>query len=432
MSRAGPRPTFPYPMVETVLDNGLAVVVVPLDTPGLVAHYVAVRAGSRNEVEPGLSGFAHFFEHMMFRGTPRFTPERYNDVLKRYGADGNAFTTDDWTCYHLTAAASALPTIMDLESDRFMNLAYGVEAFQKEAGAVLGEYNKNYSIPFNALFEKLQDTAYTTHTYKHTTMGFLKDIEAMPGQYDYSLLFFKRWYRPDNAALVVAGDVVPERVFELARRYYGPWTRGVAPLTTPSEPEQNAERVVHMPWAAPTLPLLVTAFHAPAFDAESRDVRALDALAQACFAPTSPLYKDLVLDKQWVDWMSAGAEDHRDPTLFMVLARVKEERHVASVRQAIERTLAEASTSPVTEERLAAVRSRLRYGFLSGLLTPDHVAATLCQYLQLTGDTGSIDRSFATLDAVGPGDIRSVAERIFRPANRTVVTLAYDASKATP
>jgi zinc protease len=432
MPPAGPRATFPYPIVETVLDNGLKVVAVPLDSPGLVAHYVAVRAGSRNEVEPGLSGFAHFFEHMMFRGTPRFTPERYNDVLKRFGADGNAFTTDDWTCYHVTAAANALPTIMDLESDRFMNLAYGVEAFQKEAGAVLGEYNKNYSIPFNALFEKLQDTAYTKHTYKHTTMGFLADIEAMPRQYDYSLLFFKRWYRPDNAALVVAGDIVPERVFELARRYYGPWTPGAASLVTPPEPEQTDERVVHMPWAAPTLPLLVMAFHAPAFDAESVGVRALDVLSQAYFAPTSPLYKDLVLDTQWVDWLSAGVEDHRDPTLFMVLARVKEERHVPDVRTAIERTLAEAGASTVPDERLAAVRSRIRYGFLSGLLTPDHVAATVCHFLQLTGETASIDRSFATLDLVGPDDVRTAASRVFRPANRTVVTLAHDGSKATP
>ena len=190
---------FPYPWAETVLPNGLLVVAIPLDTPGLAGHYVAVRTGSRNETEPGRSGFAHFFEHMMFRGTPRYPPERYNDVLKRLGADGNAFTTDDWTCYHVVAASSALDVVMDLESDRFMNLEYGVEAFQKEAAAVLGEYNKNASIPFNALFEKLHDTAYTTHTYKHTTMGFLKDIEDMPNQFEHSLSFFERWYRADNA-----------------------------------------------------------------------------------------------------------------------------------------------------------------------------------------------------------------------------------------
>src|SRR5882672_402040 len=286
MPGAGTRPTFPYSVVETVLDNGLLVVAVPLDTPGLAAHYIAVRTGSRNETEAGRTGFAHFFEHMMFRGTERTTPERYNELLKRLGADGNAFTTDDWTCYHVVAASSGLATVMDLEADRFMNLRYGLEAFQKEAAAVLGEYNKNASIPFNALFEKLHDTAYTTHTYKHTTMGFLKDIEVMPLQYDHSLAFFERWYRSDNAALVVAGDIVADDVFALARRYYGAWRPGGAALTTPVEPAQLQERSAHITWAAPTLPLLAMAFHAPAFEPASVDGRALDVIAQAYFAPT--------------------------------------------------------------------------------------------------------------------------------------------------
>ena len=424
MPGASSRATFPYPVVETVLDNGLAVVAVPLDTPGLAAHYVAVRAGSRNEIEPGRSGFAHFFEHMMFRGTPRFSPERYNDVLKRLGADGNAFTTDDWTCYHVVAASSALSTIMDLEADRFMNLSYGVEAFQKEAAAVLGEYNKNASIPFNALFEKLHDTAYTAHTYKHTTMGFLKDIEDMPNQYGYSLEFFERWYRADNAVLVVAGDVEPEGVFELARRHYGAWRPGVAPLSTPVEPRQTDERAAQIAWPAPTLPLIAMAFHAPAFDAEGVEGRALDVLAQAYFAPTSPLHKELVLDRQWVEWLTAGAEDHRDPGYFLVLARVKDAERVGDVRAAIERTLSQAAVSPLPGERLAQVTSRLRYGFLSGLLAPDQVAATVCHYAQLTGGTSAIDVSFATLDRISGSDVAAAAERVFRPSNRTVVTLA--------
>ena len=431
MSSAGYRPTFPYPRVVAKLENGLDVVVVPMDAPGLVAHYVVVRTGSRNETEPGRSGFAHFFEHMMFRGTPRFPPEKYNDVLKGLGADGNAFTTDDWTCYHVTSAASALETVMDLESDRFMHLEYGVEAFQKEAGAVLGEYNKNYSIPLNALLEKLQDTAYTTHTYKHTTMGFLADIERMPQLYDHSRDFFRRWYRADNAALVVAGDVVPERVIELARRYYGPWKPGAASLVTPVEPPQGGERTAHLPWSAPTLPLLTMAYHAPAFDAASVRLRALDAFAQAEFAPTSPLYKELVLERQWVDALVAMAEDHRDPTLFFVLARVKDKALIPEVRSAIERTLENAATKAPTDERLAAVRSRLRYGFLSGLLTPDQAALTVGHYVQLAGDCGAVDRSFETLEAVSPEDVRRAAAETFAPSNRTVVTLVHDEATAS-
>ena len=345
-------------------------------------------------------------------------------MLKRLGADGNAFTTDDWTCYHVVAASSGLATVMDLEADRFMNLKYGLEAFQKEAAAVLGEYNKNASIPFNALFEKLHDTAYTTHTYKHTTMGFLKDIEDMPHQYDHSLAFFERWYRADNAVLVVAGDIVPEDVFDLARRYYGAWRPGVLPLTTPAEPEQVEERAAHIAWAAPTLPLLAMAFHAPAFDPDDIEGRALDVLAQAYFAPTSPLHKELVLDRQWVDFLTAGAEDRRDPGFFYVLARVKDAARVGDVRRAIELTLARSGVTTLAAARLAEVKSRVRYGFLSGLLAPDQVAATICQYVQLTGATSTIDRSFATFQAVTADDVTRAAARVFRPANRTVVTLA--------
>ena len=415
-------PTFPYPLAETVLDNGLRVVAVPMEAPGLAAHYVVVRTGSRNEVEHGLTGFAHFFEHMMFRGTPRYSPEAYNDVLKRLGADGNAFTTDDWTCYHVTAAAAALDTVMDLEADRFMNLAYGVEAFQKEARAVLGEYNKNYSIPINALLEKLADTAYVAHTYKHTTMGFLRDIETMPQQYDYSLKFFERWYRPDNAALVVAGDVDPDAVFALARLRWEAWRPGAAALSTPVEPAQTDERSAHVPWATPTLPLLALAFHAPAFDAEDIGGRALDVLAQAEFAPTGPTYNELVLEKQWVDWLWAGVEDHRDPTLFLLVARVKEAERVGDVREALERALARAGAERLPPSRIAAVASRLRYGFLGGLQTPDQAAMAVANALQLTGGTGAIDASYRTLARVGPDDVARAAA-IFRPSNRTVVTL---------
>src|SRR3954447_3797653 len=150
-------PIFPYPIRETTLENGLRVISVAYDSPGIIAYYTVVRTGSRNEVEKGLSGFAHFFEHMMFRGTDKFPQERYNDVLKALGANSNAFTTDDWTCYHLTVPASALEKVIEIESDRFRNLKYDEPSFQKEARAVLGEYNKGASSPLLLLNEAMQD-----------------------------------------------------------------------------------------------------------------------------------------------------------------------------------------------------------------------------------------------------------------------------------
>ena len=110
---------FPFSVSVFELDNGLKVVNVEVDSPGIVAYYTIIRTGSRNEVEPGFSGYAHFFEHMMFRGTEKYPTEAYNAVIKQMGADSNAFTTDDWTAYHIVASSDALETIIDIESDRF-------------------------------------------------------------------------------------------------------------------------------------------------------------------------------------------------------------------------------------------------------------------------------------------------------------------------
>ncbi|MDH5628298.1 MAG: insulinase family protein, partial [Candidatus Krumholzibacteria bacterium] len=140
---------FPYSPVIRTLDNGLRVVMVPFDSPGIVAYYTIVRAGSRNEVEPGKSGFAHFFEHMMFRGTARFSNVQYNALFRDLGSDVNAYTSDDVTVYHAIFGSDGLESVIDVESDRFMNLQYQESDFKQEAKAVLGEYNKNYSDPEN-------------------------------------------------------------------------------------------------------------------------------------------------------------------------------------------------------------------------------------------------------------------------------------------
>jgi zinc protease len=156
-SRGLSAPVLPYPIKKTTLDNGLILLSVAFDSPGIIAYYTIVRAGSRNEVKKGLSGFAHFIEHMMFRGTDAFSAEKYNDVLKSLGADFNASANEDVTTYHMTIPASALATAVQIESDRFQNLKYDEPSFQKEARAVLGEYNKSASSPFQKLTEVMQN-----------------------------------------------------------------------------------------------------------------------------------------------------------------------------------------------------------------------------------------------------------------------------------
>src|SRR5262249_55632610 len=231
----------------------------PFDSPGIIAYYTIVRTGSRNEVEKGRSGFVHFFEHMMFRGTGLYPEDKYNDVLKSLGADSNAYTNSDWTCYRMTVPATALATAVQIEADRFQNLKYDEPSFQKEARAVLGEYNKSASSPFLKLSETMQDTAYTTHTYKHTTIGFLADIQDMPNQFAYSKVFFDRWYRPENCTIVVVGDVDHNKLVALVGQYYGGWKRGRTELEIPIEPPQTAAKSARLARPPPTPPIFFLA-----------------------------------------------------------------------------------------------------------------------------------------------------------------------------
>ncbi|NIW24393.1 MAG: insulinase family protein, partial [Gammaproteobacteria bacterium] len=163
-----------FPAHTEALDNGLETIVISMPG-GLVSFWLIVRTGSRDEFEHGHTGFAHFFEHMMFRGTERYSADVYNEILTEIGASRNAYTTDDLTAYHVSIAAEDLALVMDLESDRFKNLAYSEDVFRTEAGAVYGEYRKNVTNPFFAIYEGVMTTAFDAHTYGHTTMGFEED-----------------------------------------------------------------------------------------------------------------------------------------------------------------------------------------------------------------------------------------------------------------
>jgi zinc protease len=419
---------FPFKVYKQTLDNGLRVVVIPYDSPGTVAYYIVIRTGSRDEVEPGHSGFAHFFEHMMFRGTEKYPPEAYNEILKRLGADSNAFTTDDQTVFHMIAPASQLETIMDVESDRFKNLKYDQDAFRTEALAVFGEYNKIVSNPVQPMYEKARDLAYEKHTYKHTTLGFVQDIKAMPGYYDYSIQFFSRFYRPENATLIVVGDVKPDNVLSLTKKYFGDWKKGYKAASIPVEPPQKQRKTATIDWPNPTHPFLMMAYHVPADVATSVDSAALDLVEQLLFSESAPLYQDLVVKNHWVDFLQGGASGNRDPGLFSVLARVKSDELMPKVQDAIHHYVQQIQTTPVDRQKLDRIKSHQRYAFELGLDTPGNIAAQAAQAVAIAGDVNAINQRFATYQKVTPADIQRVAREYFKPTNETVVTLAHKAS----
>jgi zinc protease len=413
-------PIIPYPTETRTLPNGLKVIVVPMPSGGLVAYWSVVRTGSRDEYEEGRTGFAHFFEHMMFRGTERYPADVYNHLITTIGADANAYTTDDHTAYHLSMAAEDLERVMELESDRFQNLSYTESAFQTEAGAVYGEYRKTRTDPEFALYEALLAKAFERHPYGHTTMGYERDIARMPTLYDYSREFFSRYYRPENTVLFVAGDATPSNVFALAEKYYGGWQRGYVPPEIPEEPEQTAERRVDVAYDGETLPLLLVAYKLPLYDPTDRVRVAADALADLAFGETSEAYRRLVLDEQVAEDLDAGASYNRDPGLLEISARIKNPAKVDYVLGVVDETIAKFRAEPPDAKRVEDLKRHMRYGFLMGLTTPDSVAARVAQFIALDGDLSGLDRLHATYAAITPGDVRTAAERYLDARRRTV------------
>ena len=414
--------TLPYDMRE--LDNGLVVIVAKTEYPGVVSLQIPVQTGSRNEVEPGKSGFAHFFEHMMFRGTENHTQEEYGAMLKEVGADQNAYTTDDYTNYHVTFINEDLERMLMLEADRFQNLKYSEAQFRTEALAVKGEYLKNSASPFSQLFETVRENAYQKHTYRHTTMGFLEDIEDMPNQMDYSKVFFDRWYRPEKSAVIVVGDVDVEQTHALVEKYFGDWQRGDYQVDIPVEPPAKGSQYHHIAWESKTLPMFGLVFRGPAADPSVKDKLAIDMLGQVYFGQNSDVYQDLVVNRQLADALFFYSPDRKDPGLIYILARMTSDEHYPAVQQAILNTLVNARTAMADPQKLQDIKSAARYSFANSLDNSEAIGDMLASVVQVNRDPEYINQQYAQLDGISAADVKWAANKYLVDDGRIMVTLS--------
>lgn len=413
-------PIIPFPVESTEFSNGLKLIVVPMPSNGLVSFWSIVRTGSRDEFEPGRTGFAHFFEHMMFRGTDKYPSDAYQRILIELGADGNAYTTDDLTAYHLAIASSDLERVMEIESDRFQHLMYSESDFRTEAGAVYGEYRKSKTEPLFVLYEAVREAAFEHHPYGHTTLGYEQDIAIMPSLYDFSRNFFERYYRPDNTILLVVGDIDPASVRELAEKHYGGWKPGYVIPEIPTEPDQIAEKRIETAYPGKTLPLLWLAWKIDRADPGNRLRAAADLLAELTFGETSSIYQQLVLKEQSIEYLAAYTNSNRDPSLLDVYARIKNPDHTERVRTALSKAAEQACDSLVDAERLESLKTRQRYSFLMNLSEPDAVAQAFARPAAIDGNLDGIESLYATYASLTPDDIRAAARAVFADERRTV------------
>lgn len=420
----------PFKTQEVKLDNGLRLVMVPYDSPGLLAYYSLVRVGSRDEVEKGVTGFAHFFEHMMFRGTDAHPPSKVQALLKKAGADQNGFTTDDFTCYTYVGSNAYLEELVAYEADRFQNLKYSVEDFKTEAGAVLGEYNKSTSGTYLPIQEELRSKVFPSHTYGHTTLGYKADIEDMPNQYDYSRKFFERFYTPDNVILIVVGDFDPAALQPLVEKYYTSWKGNRAKTKTRPEKRQRKEVRGKVDFPSQTLPMLSVSWRTPATKFGSPETAVYNVIYELLFGKTSPLYEKLVLKEQKVASFSEWSWNHRDPYLFQTVATVKSADDLAAVEAEMDGAVTRLAKGELDAASLDAVKSNVRYALLLGLSTPSDVAQTLVWFTGPSGQVDGVEKLLASVEKITVKDVQRFAKKYLTKKNRSVVTLASkEASK---
>jgi zinc protease len=254
-------------------------------------------------------------------------------------------------------------------------------------------------------------------------MGFLKDVQDMPNQYNYSLQFYNRFYRPEYVTILLVGDVTREQALTLTKKYFADWKHGSYVPNIPVEPPQTAPRTANVEWNSSTLPWVAISFRAPAYSDEKIDKAALDLLSPIAFGQNSDLYQRLVLKEQKVDQLETDFGNHPDPELFTIYARVKNPKDMDYVRDQILSAFERFTKEPVDQAKLDATRSRLRYAFALRLNSSPAIANALAGYVGLRRTPETVTKVFALYQRITPQEIQAMAKQYFTPANRTIVTL---------
>ncbi len=399
------------------LPNGLQVIVWPDHDIPNVALYYFVRAGGRNEY-PGVTGIAHFFEHMMFNGTDSRDQGDFDREMEAAGGSNNAYTSKDVTVYMDWFPRSALETIFELEADRLMNLAIDPGVVETERGAVYSERRQGVDDDNEGrLFEQMFANAFVAHPYQNPVIGWPSDIENW-SQQDLET-FFETYYAPNNLIMVLAGDVTPEEIYLLADQYFSPIPRQHPPAEiTVVEPEQRGERRFTVETDAAT-PLIHVAFHAGATGQPETLYMDL-LLAILTEGSSSRLHRVLVEEEQLALSVGGWQSDGFDPGLAYFYLALPPEADVAAAETRLVEELERIATDGVAAEELEKARNLRLAAFWRDLQTIDGKASALGNYAVFTGDYENLFAVPENLAAATAEDLRAVAEQVFRRSNMTV------------
>jgi zinc protease len=405
---------------SVTLANGMTLIVWPDHDIPNVALYNWVRAGSRNEA-PGITGLAHFFEHMMFNGTSTRPPGSFDRELEASGGRNNASTSNDVTIYQDWFPRNSLELVFELEADRLRNLAFDPQVIESERGVVYSE--RRLSIDdsnFGRLAEQVQSTAFIAHPYGIPTIGWPSDIESW--KIDDLKKFFATYYAPNNCTMILVGDVEPTSVIALARKHFEPIPRQPPPEPVRTrEPEQRGERRVLVEADAQT-PLLQFAYHG--FAGADPRLPAVELLLRILTdGDASRLHRALVEEQKLAISADGQVEAGFDPGLLWLFLSLPSQGDLERTEQAFNAEIERVRTSGVTAEELTRARNQSLADFWRGLATIDGKAEALGSYAVIKGDYRKLFDAPRAYEQVTIDDIKKVAVELLRPSNRTVGVL---------
>lgn len=410
---------------ERTLPNGLRVIVKEDHRAPVIVQQIWYKAGSMDEVT-GKTGIAHVLEHMMFKGTKSVPAGEFSKRIAAAGGRENAFTSSDYTAYFQQLHKSKLPLAMQLESDRMRNLNLTAEEFSKEIKVVMEERRmRTDDEPQSLMYETLMATAYQEHPYHHPVIGWMNDLESLSVK--DAQQWYKRWYAPNNATLVIAGDVKAEEVFALAKKYYGPIPRSNLPVRREfAEPAQlGIKRVVVK--APAELPQLVMSYHTPTIRDPGHDWKpyALELLAGVLDGNESArLNKDLVREQQVASSAGAGYDStSRGPSMFTLEATPSTGKTVQDVEDALRREIAKLIADGVNEDELQRVKAQVTAGEVYKLDSLFYQAMQIGQLESIGLGYKAIPVMLDKLQQVTAEQVLQVAKEFLVDDNLTVAVL---------
>jgi len=408
---------------RTVLDNGLVILTKEVHTSPIVTTMIWYRVGSRNE-ELGHTGKSHFLEHMLFKGTDRFKKGEIDLITLKNGGGNNAFTSHDFTAYYFNFASDRWEIALEIEADRMTNCAFEADEFEAEKKVVIEELKTSLDSPWGLLMQDMDAVSYKVHPYRNPIVGWLQDVERATAEQQQA--YYRKYYQPNNAILVMVGDFETEDVLAKASRAFSSIRPGPAPSPMLlEEPPQRGERRAVVRWRS-KVPRLAIAYHAPRI--AHPDTYALQVLGVVLAeGKASRLYQRMVEREQSVIFVTAEYGESKDPTLFHVRAEARGEHTVSEIESSIYDELTKVSSSGVSPQELDRAKHQIEAHFiLSRERTLDQ--AILLGQIETLHGIDYIDSYLPRISAVTSEAIADVCARYLNENNRTVGQLLADGS----